>query len=201
MWNNHTTQPLPCIKHAQTAAKITCKGQHALEYLFNFKSIKQPEKLVNHVSKLPTPIRGEVMTIAEQLATIMFKDKVEQQVKEEVTQQVKEEVTQQVKEEVTQQVKEEVTQQVKEEVTQQVKEEVTQQVKEEVTQQVKEEVTQQVKDKYEEQARQREEQAIKSTTIQTVIKALKNRIEVSLIADITNLSIDQVLTIKAEHNL
>ena len=108
--------------------------QQLLEYLFNFKSIKQPEKLVKHVSKLPTPIRGEVMTIAEQLATIMFKDKVEQQVKEEVTQQIK--------------------------------------------------------DQYAEQA-----------VIQTAIKALEKNADVNFIAEITNLSIEKVLTIKAEHNL
>lgn len=39
--------------------------------------MQQPEKLVKHINKLPTLISDEVMTIAEQLAEIMFKDKYE----------------------------------------------------------------------------------------------------------------------------
>jgi len=30
MWNNHTAQALPCIKHAQIAAKMHAKDKQAL---------------------------------------------------------------------------------------------------------------------------------------------------------------------------
>ncbi|WP_300363065.1 hypothetical protein, partial [uncultured Pseudoalteromonas sp.] len=30
MWNNHTTQALPCLNTKHTAAKSIIKGQHAL---------------------------------------------------------------------------------------------------------------------------------------------------------------------------
>jgi hypothetical protein len=33
MWNNHTAQALPCIKHAQIAAKMHAKDIQALRLL------------------------------------------------------------------------------------------------------------------------------------------------------------------------
>ena len=39
MWNNHTTQPLPCIKHAQTAAKIIYKDKQTLAPAYHYAEI------------------------------------------------------------------------------------------------------------------------------------------------------------------
>ena len=95
------------IKLIESISTIDYRGQSELqftqrifEYLIGFKSINEPSKLVKHVDKLPNPIKGEVMTIAEQLAEILFKEKVEQRVTKQVEQRVTKQVEQRVEQEV-----------------------------------------------------------------------------------------------------
>lgn len=50
--------------------------------MIGFKSVKEPKKLMKHVNKLPNPIRGDVMTIAEQLAELVFEEKYAEQARQ-----------------------------------------------------------------------------------------------------------------------